>query len=128
MDTQQQQTGLASAKAAHTKSPTKSARQRRFARTPQGQTGAAETPLPDTAPRRGKARKRTAGAPTRLDQLEALLVRKGGPTLAEMTEATGWQQHSVRGAIAGALKQRGLVITSDNPDGTRIYRGTRIGR
>ena len=44
------------------------------------------------------------------------------PSIAEMVEATGWQQHSVRGAMAGALKKRGLTITSEKVDGTRRYR------
>jgi hypothetical protein len=39
-----------------------------------------------------------------------------------MVEATGWQQHSVRGALAGALKKRGLAITSEKVDGVRRYR------
>ena len=58
-------------------------------------------------------------APSKLDQLEALLIRNNGASIAEMIEATGWQQHSVRGAMAGALRKRGLVITSDKSDGTR---------
>ncbi len=60
--------------------------------------------------------------PSRLDQLQALLVGEHGTTIAEMTAATGWQAHSVRGAMAGALKKRGLVITSDKADGVRRYR------
>ena len=60
-------------------------------------------------------------APRKLDQLEALLIRNNGASIAEMIEATGWQQHSVRGAMAGALRKRGLVITSDKSDGTRRY-------
>ncbi len=43
--------------------------------------------------------------PTRLDQLEALLMRPDGATIAKMSEATGWQAHSIRGAMAGALGQ-----------------------
>ena len=58
---------------------------------------------------------------TRLDQLEQLLIRKGGASIAELVEATGWQQHSVRGAMAGALKKRGLTITSEKVEGTRRY-------
>lgn len=61
-------------------------------------------------------------APTRLDQLEQLLTREGGACIAEMVEVTGWQQHSVRGAMAGALKKRGLLIISDKIDGLRRYR------
>ncbi len=61
-------------------------------------------------------------APSKLDQLAKLLVRKNGASIAEMMQATGWQQHSVRGALAGSLKKRGLVITSEKVDGTRRYR------
>ena len=61
-------------------------------------------------------------APSRLDQLQTLLSRESGASIAEMVEAAGWQQHSVRGAMAGALKKRGLTITSDKVDGTRRYR------
>ena len=40
-----------------------------------------------------------------------------------MMEATGWQAHSVRGALAGALsKGRGLTISSEKRDGERRYR------
>lgn len=64
----------------------------------------------------------TPKAPSKLDALEKLLKRKNGTTIAEMVTATGWQQHSVRGAVAGALKKRGLAITSEKIDGTRRYR------
>lgn len=63
--------------------------------------------------------------PSKLDQLSALLVREGGATIAELTAATGWQQHSVRGALAGALKKRGLTITSSKDDGARRYHASR---
>lgn len=59
---------------------------------------------------------------TKLDTLEKLLRRKNGATIAEMTGATGWQHHSVRGAMAGAMKKRGHTITSEKSDGTRRYR------
>ena len=60
---------------------------------------------------------------SKLDALEKLLKRKNGASIAEMTKATGWQQHSVRGAMAGALKKkRGHIINSEKIDGTRRYR------
>jgi hypothetical protein len=38
-------------------------------------------------------------------------------------EATGWQQHSVRGFLAGVVRKRlGLKLESRMADGTRIYR------
>ncbi len=59
---------------------------------------------------------------SKLDQLTALLSRKEGATLADLTAATAWQAHSVRGAIAGALKKkRGLTIVSQKMDGVRVY-------
>lgn len=61
-------------------------------------------------------------AASKLDTLEKLLKRKNGATIAEMSKATGWQQHSVRGALAGAMEKRGHTITSDKVDGTRRYR------
>ena len=64
----------------------------------------------------------TAKSPSKLDLVEGLLRGENGASIAEMVEATGWQQHSVRGAMAGALKKRGLTITSEKVDGTRRYR------
>ncbi|MEO5707228.1 MAG: DUF3489 domain-containing protein [Alteraurantiacibacter sp.] len=62
------------------------------------------------------------GKPSRLDELQTLLSADGGASIAEMITATGWQAHSVRGAMAGALKKRGLTITSEKIDGVRRYR------
>ncbi|WP_454597426.1 DUF3489 domain-containing protein [Qipengyuania sp. SM2507] len=84
---------------------------------------------PDTSPKqeaRATPPKSTDASapkpPSRLDQLEKLLSAPGGASIAEMVEATGWQQHSVRGAMAGALKKkRGLTITSEKIDGVRRY-------
>ena len=61
-------------------------------------------------------------SPSKLDQVQALLLAPGGASIAELMTATGWQQHSLRGALAGALKKRGLVIASDKTDGVRRYR------
>ena len=60
---------------------------------------------------------------SKLDTLQALLIREQGASIAEMMAATGWQQHSVRGALAGALKKRLATITSVKTDGERRYRG-----
>jgi hypothetical protein len=60
--------------------------------------------------------------PSKLDLLVTLLTGAERASIADMVTATGWQAHSVRGAMAGALKKRGLVITSTKVDGVRIYR------
>ena len=67
---------------------------------------------------------RTKREGTKQAVLIALLTRAEGATLAQMTEATGWQAHTVRGAIAGALKKNlGLVVISEKQPGSdRNYR------
>lgn len=65
----------------------------------------------------------TAAAPPKLDRLVTLLRAPGGATLPELQAATGWQVHSVRGAMAGGLRKKGHSITSEKPEGgLRRYR------
>ena len=47
-----------------------------------------------------------------------------GATIDEIVAATGWQPHTVRGAIAGALKKKlGLAVTSEKVEVRgRVYR------
>lgn len=61
---------------------------------------------------------------TKQQLLIDMLGREGGATLAEIVAATGWQSHTVHGAMSGALKKRfGLTITSEKLDGRgRVYR------
>ena len=66
-----------------------------------------------------------AKSSSKLDQVEALLLTPTGTTIADIMAATGWQQHSVRGVMAGALKRRGLMITSAKVDGLRRYRASK---
>ena len=56
-------------------------------------------------------------------QVITMLRRPEGATLAQIIDATGWQQHTVRGFFAGALKKRrGLqVISQKQPEGVRTY-------
>lgn len=60
---------------------------------------------------------------TKLSKMEAMLRRPGGATIAQLCKALVWQAHSVRGAMAGALKKKGCGIISEvGPDEVRIYR------
>jgi DNA-binding MarR family transcriptional regulator len=82
-------------------------------------------------PSRTKSRaSRTAAPHTRADskqaQLIAMLRRAKGATIDEIVEALEWQPHTVRGAIAGALKKKlGLEVTSEKDERRgRVYRVT----
>ena len=82
-------------------------------------------------PKARKPRKAAAAPPaaktrseTKQAQLITMLKRARGASVAEIAEAFGWQHHTVRGAIAGALKKKlGLTIASE-PHETRgrVYR------
>jgi Protein of unknown function (DUF3489) len=51
----------------------------------------------------------------------SMLRSPTGATIAAVMQATGWQQHSVRGFLAGAVRKRlKLKLTSKKVDGTRI--------
>ena len=80
-----------------------------------------------TGPGRKKRKAATAsagGPKTKLGQLEGMLRRKEGATIAQIATALDWQPHSVRGAISGSLKKKqGLTITNQTTeDGRRVYR------
>ncbi len=95
------------------------------------------------APVKGKATKRrqpprrrrpkAASAPNRpkpllregskTAQVVAMLQRKDGATLAEIMEKVGWQKHTVRGLMDGAMKKAGHAVESFKPEnGERTYR------
>jgi hypothetical protein len=102
---------------------------------PEDTPGGGDTALRDAteAPTADPATENTADAASAAPK--ALRVREGtkqarlvallreGATIDEMTAATGWQSHTVRGAMAGALKKRlGLTITSEKEERGRVYR------
>ena len=81
--------------------------------------------------RRQAARKPTRQQPAHTDrkntkqaQVVALLKRSGGATLQHLMRATGWQAHSVRGFISGALgkKLRLKIESFKTARGERAYR------
>jgi len=79
------------------------------------QDASAET---DLAP---KARTPRVG--TKQAKLIEMLRADGGATIDEIVAALDWRPHTVRGALAGALKKKlGLTITSEKVDGRgRVY-------
>ena len=68
---------------------------------------------------------------TKHAQLLKLLSRPEGASIEDMMVATDWQQHSVRGFLAGTVKKKmGLALTSSRVEGElRRYRiAARRGR
>jgi hypothetical protein len=93
---------------------------------PTGATDApTEEPAPD-APTEPKAapKARTPREGTKQATLIAMLRAPDGATIEEIMAATGWQSHTVRGAMAGALKKKlGLEVTSEKVENRgRVYR------
>ena len=66
----------------------------------------------------------TARHGTKQAILIEMLSQPKGATLADLVTATGWQKHSVRGAISGTLKKKlGLAVTSAVVEARgRVYR------
>jgi Protein of unknown function (DUF3489) len=64
-----------------------------------------------------------AGQTSKKDTVLALLRRPRGATLKEIMQATGWQSHSVRGFLSGALRKKmGLKVKSGKRgNGERVY-------
>lgn len=68
--------------------------------------------VPDVAAPKGK-----------LGLLVNRLRQPEGAQIAELMTLTGWQAHSVRGAISGALKKKlGLTVSSEKTETGRLYR------
>ena len=61
---------------------------------------------------------------TKLAAIIDAMRHPGGATIAQMMAGTGWQAHTVRGAISGMVKKRlGYeVVTEKGADGLRVYR------
>jgi hypothetical protein len=60
---------------------------------------------------------------TKIGAIVKLLCRHEGATIAQMMEVTGWQRHSVRGALSGAVKKDlGLNVVSQKTGAERVYR------
>jgi hypothetical protein len=73
-----------------------------------------------SAPAGGSAGRRAGSKQARVI---GLLQRPEGATIDEIASAMGWQRHTVRGLISGALKKKlGLHVLSEETDRGRLYR------
>jgi hypothetical protein len=67
--------------------------------------------------------KTTMRPDTKHGRIIAMLRSPGGTTIAAIMTATEWQQHSVRGFLAGVVRKKlGLNLISEVTDKGRVYR------
>src|SRR5258705_13159982 len=67
--------------------------------------------------------KMTMRSDTKHARIVALLRALAGTTIAAIMAATGWQQHSVRGFLAGVVRKKlGLNLVSERTEKGRVYR------
>ena len=77
-------------------------------------------PMPHGATSGAHAKTRTV---TKHAQVLAMLQDRAGTTIAAIMAATSWQQHSVRGFLAGIVRKKlGLNLVSESREGGRVYR------
>jgi len=76
-----------------------------------------------------KAKRPNSEPGTKQARVIAMLKSPVGTTIDAMMKATGWQQHSVRGFLAGVVRKRlKLKLGSKKVDGKRIYKVTGGGK
>src|SRR6266404_3455003 len=85
---------------------------------------ARKTSKPKSRTRSAPASFRSAARPnTKHARIIAMLRMPTGATIAAIMTATDWQQHSVRGFLAGVVRKKlGLNLVSEQTDKGRVYR------
>jgi hypothetical protein len=85
---------------------------------------ARKTAKPMSRKRSAAASSKSGARPdTKHARIIAMLRKPAGATVAAIMAVTDWQQHSVRGFLAGIVRKKlGLNLVSDQTDKGRVYR------
>ena len=100
------------------------------AEVPEGATAAPDAPKPARQKKAPKTPRKAAESKaggvregSKTATVIALLQRPNGATLEEIMAQMGWQKHTVRGFMAGAMKKAGYSVESFKSEaGARTYR------
>ena len=61
-------------------------------------------------------------AKPKFEIVKRLLSRQNGATAAEISNATGWQAHSVRAYLSGLRKKGSALVREERQNGSKAYR------
>jgi hypothetical protein len=90
------------------------------------ESGEKATPAKNTPKAKKSAKAPEAAGPregSKTAHVVAMLQRNNGATLSEIMDKMGWQKHTVRGFMAGAMKKAGYAVQSFKSEGgERTYR------
>ena len=81
------------------------------------------SPTTSTEPSKATRTKTQRAKPvSKSDSVTKLLARAKGATVADLTNATGWQPHSVRALLSGLRKKGVVLIREARKSGENCYR------
>src|SRR6195256_4433122 len=89
-------------------------------RSPKSTAARTTTPKPPLPAITDREKRKDAGS--KQSRVIAMLQSPTGATIPAMMKETGWQQHSVRGFLAGVVRKKlKLQLSSKKIDGNRVY-------
>ena len=100
------------------------AAEKKVARKPAAKAGKPVHGLPKPVAAKSTKSKKPAPAETKTEIVLKRLRAGKGASIDQLVEATGWQEHSVRGFLSATVRKKlALTLTSDvGKDGIRRYR------